>query len=509
VDGGGTDLSLARSYDFDLRHDQSVCVAAPIDWHGGAEPTNRVGDLSDRDRRVRDRVAVRTERSGARLFVGDGNLVSSAYPLVRQGYSDLLRRRFASNTKATTVSARRYRNTVGDANFLRSDPLSMDYDCRGGRIIRDGVRDYALVRDGTEGFLYESGSRIDQTFDSRVAPIGSSSVRRSPMNSKSLPLVSIITPLHNNEEDLAECIESVLAQTYENWDYVIVNNASTDQSPAIARRYAAKDPRIKVVSTDRFLDIIASHNYAAQQISATSKYCKFVYADDWLYPDCIEELVRVAERHPSVGLVGAYAMDGRIVLWPGPPYPSPCIPGREACRNLFRNQGDILGTLTSLLMRSDLARKRSPFLNEKNLHADLEICFDMLQESDFGFVHQVLCFVRPREQSNTTVAKNLESIALGHFIMMLKYGPVYLEEAEFRLRKRELSRSYHRVLAKNVLRLRPKSFWEYQKRTLAAFGGRIDYWLLMQSVISEIIKDLSEPAHTLNRCQRWWSRALK
>ena len=50
------------------------------------------------------------------------------------------------------------------------------------------------------------------------------------MTSRTLPLVSIITPLYNNAEHLSECIESVLAQTYPHWDYTIVNNCSTDGS---------------------------------------------------------------------------------------------------------------------------------------------------------------------------------------------------------------------------------------------------------------------------------------
>jgi len=57
------------------------------------------------------------------------------------------------------------------------------------------------------------------------------------------PLVTVLTPLYNGEKYLAECIESVLNQTYLHWNYVIVNNCSTDGSLAIAASYAAKDRR--------------------------------------------------------------------------------------------------------------------------------------------------------------------------------------------------------------------------------------------------------------------------
>src|SRR6266849_696005 len=113
------------------------------------------------------------------------------------------------------------------------------------------------------------------------------------MNSESQPRVSILTPVYNGAEHLAECIESVLRQTYTNWDYTIVNNCSEDESLAIAQKYAVKDPRIRVIDNKRFLRIIENHNHTIRQISPESKYCKFVFADDWLYPTCIEEIWRM------------------------------------------------------------------------------------------------------------------------------------------------------------------------------------------------------------------------
>lgn len=93
------------------------------------------------------------------------------------------------------------------------------------------------------------------------------------------PLVSIVTPVYNEEEFLAECIESVLAQTYSNWEYTIVDNCSTDASAEIARKYAAKDSRIRVTVNCKFLRAIANFNGALRQISPSSKYCKIVHSN--------------------------------------------------------------------------------------------------------------------------------------------------------------------------------------------------------------------------------------
>ena len=92
--------------------------------------------------------------------------------------------------------------------------------------------------------------------------------------SASAPLVSVLTPVHNGEHYLAACIESVRAQTYTNWEYVIVDNASTDRTRETAERYAARDPRIRVVSNPRLVGVIENHNIAFRQPSAASAYCK-------------------------------------------------------------------------------------------------------------------------------------------------------------------------------------------------------------------------------------------
>jgi glycosyltransferase involved in cell wall biosynthesis len=140
------------------------------------------------------------------------------------------------------------------------------------------------------------------------------------MTSRQGPLVSVVTPVHNGERYLRECIESVLAQTYEHLDYTIVNNCSTDRTLDIAYKYADRDPRIRVYSNEISSRVIESHNVAFRQISPQSKYCKVVHVDDWLFPDCLEKMVGLAEDHPSVAIVGAYGLSGTKVAWAGLPY---------------------------------------------------------------------------------------------------------------------------------------------------------------------------------------------
>ena len=126
------------------------------------------------------------------------------------------------------------------------------------------------------------------------------------MSTSKQPLVSVVTPVYNGATDLAQCIESVLAQTFPHWEYIIVNNHSTDGTLEIAERFARMDERIHVYSNDTLLDIIANHNRAFRLISPVSTYCKVVSADDWLFPECLARMVGLAEGSSSVGIVGSY-----------------------------------------------------------------------------------------------------------------------------------------------------------------------------------------------------------
>ncbi|MCF6157334.1 MAG: glycosyltransferase family 2 protein [wastewater metagenome] len=292
------------------------------------------------------------------------------------------------------------------------------------------------------------------------------------MNLISQPLISVITPVHNNENYLAECIESVLTQTYQNWEYIIVNNCSTDRTPEIAQEYSKKDKRIRIHHNDRFLNVIQNHNLAFRLISRKSKYCKVVHADDWLFPECLMKMVELAEIYPSVSIVGSYRVDGIKINFHGIPHACTIIPGRDICRSTMLGRQYVFGSPTTVLLRSDVIRSRVSFYNERNIHADKEACFDVLQNSDFGFVHQILSFTRRHNKTGTMLAKKLNTYFLGELIVLKKYGPVYLKEQEYRKRLREWTKRYYRFFIKNIfLRSRKrKELWNYYRTELKELG---------------------------------------
>ena len=108
------------------------------------------------------------------------------------------------------------------------------------------------------------------------------------------PLVVVITPMRNAEAFLAECIESVLKQTYANFEYIILDDCSTDGSLEIAVNYAKKDKRLRVERNTTFAGVMQSHNIAFNLIPPAAKYCKVVSPEDLIFADCIRRCGKCA-----------------------------------------------------------------------------------------------------------------------------------------------------------------------------------------------------------------------
>jgi glycosyltransferase involved in cell wall biosynthesis len=311
------------------------------------------------------------------------------------------------------------------------------------------------------------------------------------------PLVSIITPVYNGERYLVECIESVLAQTYTNWDYVLLNNCSSDKTLDIAKEYAAKHARIRVHTNDSFEPVIRNHNVALRLASPQCQYIKVVFADDWLFPECIERMVSLAEANPSVGLVGAYGLRGRKVVWDGIPLGVAVVPGRKLLRYRLLGGEYVFGSPSSLLMRAELVRAREAFYNEANFHADTEACFEVLRDRDFGFIHQVLIFAREQEDSLTSYSIRMNTYLSGALYDLLTYGPQLLSEAELATRLHEILDNYYAFLARSVLRARGKEFWRYHKQRLAELGRPLSEARLLLRVGALLIDHLLNPKRSL------------
>ena len=117
------------------------------------------------------------------------------------------------------------------------------------------------------------------------------------------PLISIIVPVYNAEPYLDNCLDSIAAQTWENLEVWLVDDGSTDASPALCDARAAADPRFHVLHQAN-AGVSAARNAALER--ATGRYLQFVDGDDYLPSTATERLVRTA------GATGADLVIGRF-----------------------------------------------------------------------------------------------------------------------------------------------------------------------------------------------------
>jgi len=132
------------------------------------------------------------------------------------------------------------------------------------------------------------------------------------------PRVSVVMPVHNALPYLDAAVESVLGQTFSDFEFVILDDASTDGSTERLRQWAARDSRIRLLEEEQNLGPARSSERVAR--AASAPVVARMDADDISYPERLADQLEVLDRHPDVGVVGGLFdiidPDGRIVRGP-------------------------------------------------------------------------------------------------------------------------------------------------------------------------------------------------
>jgi glycosyltransferase involved in cell wall biosynthesis len=309
----------------------------------------------------------------------------------------------------------------------------------------------------------------------------------------SAPHVTVVTPLYNGAEHLRDCMESVLAQCYQNWTHVLVNNCSTDASLVVAQEIARRDARVRVVDCREFLPMAMNWNRSLDFVPAESAYCKFVHPDDTLMPDCLQSMVELAERHPEVGLVGASRMivrggvaAARHPLADGRPADR-VISGRRAARLFFESGRSYLGSPSAVMIRASHLRRGETFFNRTSHYMlDMEAWLNVLRDSSLGFIDQVL--TTSREHSTSQTSSTYSKVAAKHLSMVyiaMKFAPDVLEPDEARTLVERYLLTYHWFLIKTVAK-GDRRRWRYHRETAAALGVPISVGLAARMLASRL-----------------------
>jgi len=172
---------------------------------------------------------------------------------------------------------------------------------------------------------------------------------------KSEPLVSVIMPAWNNEDYIETAVDSLLNQTYKNWELIVVNDASSDKTGEVIDRLAGKDKRIRAYHNKQNIKQTRSRNFAISK--AKGKYIALLDSDDERLPTSLEKQLKFLETNSDVVAVGTAAQwcDGQMNRLNDRRYP---LGNQEIRRTFFRYSPFCLA---SLMIRAD--KLESPAYN--------------------------------------------------------------------------------------------------------------------------------------------------
>ncbi len=169
----------------------------------------------------------------------------------------------------------------------------------------------------------------------------------------STPIVSVLMTAFNRQRYIAAAIESVLGQTFADFELVIVDDASGDSTAAVAREYEARDSRVRVVVNERNLGDYPNRNHAATL--ARGEFLKYHDSDDVMYPHCLQTMVQALAAEPRADFALTTSR-----AWAGGPTPMLLSPHMCYARE-FLGEGMFHGGPACALFRREAFARLGPF----------------------------------------------------------------------------------------------------------------------------------------------------
>ncbi|BAU13881.1 putative glycosyl transferase [Leptolyngbya sp. NIES-3755] len=224
--------------------------------------------------------------------------------------------------------------------------------------------------------------------------------------------VSICVPTYNGEQYIRECLDSILAQSFTNFEVLIVDDQSSDQTMSISLEYARRDQRIKVIQNESNLGLVGNWNRCVQL--ARGEWIKFVFQDDLILPNCLEKLLEatklgipivfcrrefIFEHGISEELKGYY----RDLQLPEKFLPNASkITSEEFCQSVLDNLWvNFIGEPTSMLLHRSVFQQFGAFNPNLIQLCDLEYWTRIASSTGIAYVPEYLAAFRVHQKSTS------------------------------------------------------------------------------------------------------------
>jgi len=239
---------------------------------------------------------------------------------------------------------------------------------------------------------------------------------------KKLPRISILIPVYNSERYLAECLDSILAQDFDNFEILISDDGSKDNSLELIKTYAAKDTRIRWWQNPRNLGLTSNHNACLKE--ARGEFIKFLHQDDkFLHPSALGQMATVLEKNPAVTLVAtaSHLIDenGKVLAVRNHFAPGGIFDGKKVIVRCLEANKNLVGEPTVVMFRRSQSVRG--FDERFRQILDMEFSFHLLEQGQFYFLPEPLIAYRVHAQQATKSNQQSGTGAEDHLLMFLDY----------------------------------------------------------------------------------------
>ncbi|MCX6967570.1 MAG: glycosyltransferase [Verrucomicrobia bacterium] len=218
-----------------------------------------------------------------------------------------------------------------------------------------------------------------------------------------LPPISILMPVFNGAKYLAQAVESIRAQTFRDFEFIIVNDGSSDHSLPILQRFAKEDARLRIVSRPNTGIVGALNDGLAV---AKGKYIARMDADDIALPDRLAIQFRYMEAHPEMVAIGSSVVMADPSGHPLKDYKA-CTDPQTLRHNIIEIK-DIGLIHPTLMARRDVLERMGGYRPQYNLVEDFDLFFRLLDEGELGNVPEPLLIYRQHQASTNSKKHHLQ-----------------------------------------------------------------------------------------------------